>query len=66
MPVDEIEYQEHRLTIVEQRGGGYLVEITPLAGGPTIRTQTYQSTQEAIAKAKATIAKHPNTRSNTR
>ncbi|MGF6307413.1 hypothetical protein ABIB82_001441 [Bradyrhizobium sp. i1.8.4] len=62
MPVDDIEYEGHRLTIVEQRGGGYLVEITPLDSGPTIRTQTYQSTQEAIAKAKATIAKHPSKR----
>jgi hypothetical protein len=62
MPVDDIEYQGHRLRIVAQRGGGYLVEITPLAGGPTIRTQTYQSTQEAIANAKTTIAKHPGKR----
>ncbi|MGY3445330.1 MULTISPECIES: hypothetical protein [unclassified Bradyrhizobium] len=60
MSAEPIEYQGHRLTIVEQRGGGFLVEITPLAGGPPIRTQTFQSTQEAIARAKATIEKHPS------
>ena len=59
MSVERIEYQGHHLTIVEQRGGGFLVEITPVAGGPSIRTQTFQSTQEAIARAKATIEKHP-------
>ncbi|QOZ34121.1 hypothetical protein XH92_22685 [Bradyrhizobium sp. CCBAU 53421] len=59
MSADRIEYQGHQLTIVEQRGGGYLVEIVPLAGGPLIRTQTYPSTQEAIARAKSTIETHP-------
>ncbi|WP_244065238.1 hypothetical protein [Bradyrhizobium sp. Ce-3] len=59
MSADRIEYLGHHLTIVEQRGGGYLVEIAPPAGGPSIRTQTYPSTQEAIAKAKTTIEMHP-------
>ncbi|WP_456733072.1 hypothetical protein [Bradyrhizobium sp. USDA 3364] len=59
MSAERIEYQGYQLKIVEQRGGGYLVEIAPLAGGPSIRTQTYPSTQEAIAKAKTTIETHP-------
>ncbi|WP_143270899.1 MULTISPECIES: hypothetical protein [Bradyrhizobium] len=59
---NELEYSAHRLVIIEQPGGGFLVEITPLAGGSTVRTMTYQSTQEAITAAKRTIDKHPQDR----
>ena len=59
---DELEYLAHRLVIIEQPGGGFLVEITPMAGGQTIRTMTYQRTQEAITAAKRTIDKHPEVR----
>ncbi|MGN8549557.1 hypothetical protein ACQPTN_35000 [Bradyrhizobium sp. 13971] len=48
---DELEYLSHRLVIIEQPGGGFLVEATPIAGAQTIRTMTYQRTQEAIAAA---------------
>ncbi|WP_316399542.1 hypothetical protein, partial [Bradyrhizobium sp. 33ap4] len=37
------------LVVIEQPGGGFLVEITPLGGGQTVMTMTYQSTQEAIS-----------------
>ena len=59
---DELEYLAHRLVIIEQPGGGFLVEVTPIAGGQTIRTMTYQRTQEAIAASKRTIDKHPEGR----
>ncbi|MCP1838795.1 hypothetical protein ACVIHI_008283 [Bradyrhizobium sp. USDA 4524] len=49
---DELEYSAHRLVVIEQPGGGFLVEITPLGGGQTVRTMTYQSTLEAISAAK--------------
>ncbi|WFU34435.1 hypothetical protein QA635_08480 [Bradyrhizobium brasilense] len=39
------------MVIIEQPGGGFLVEATPIAGAQTIRTMTYQRTQEAIAAA---------------
>ncbi|MHC2336259.1 hypothetical protein [Bradyrhizobium sp. USDA 4454] len=56
---DNLEYSANRLVVVEQPGGGFLVEIAPLAGGQTIRTMTYQSTRQAIAAAKRTIDDHP-------
>ncbi|ODM85637.1 MULTISPECIES: hypothetical protein [Bradyrhizobium] len=59
---DELKYSAHRPVIIEQPGGGFLVEITPLGGGHTVRTMTYQRTQEAIAAAKRTIDKHPQDR----
>ena len=59
---DALEYQSHRLAVIEQPGGGFLVEITPPAGGQAIRTVTYQSRQQAIAEAKANIDKHPQAR----
>ncbi len=59
---DELEYSGHRLLLVEQPGGGFLVEIAPLGGRQTIRTMTYQSSREAIAAAKRTIDQHPGHR----
>lgn len=59
---DEFEYQSHQLAVIEQPGGGFFVEITPSAGGQTIRTVTYQSRQQAIAEAKTNIDKHPQAR----
>ncbi|WP_316399474.1 hypothetical protein [Bradyrhizobium sp. 33ap4] len=59
---DELEYSAHRLVDIEQPGGGFLVEITPLGGGQTVRTMTYQSTLEAISAAKRCIDKHPERR----
>ncbi|MCA6105448.1 hypothetical protein [Bradyrhizobium australafricanum] len=59
---DELEYSAHRLVVIEQPGGGFLVEITPLGGGQTVRTMTYQSTLEAISPAKRCIDKHPERR----
>ncbi|WP_157113420.1 hypothetical protein [Bradyrhizobium embrapense] len=56
---DELLYRGHRLVVIEQPGGGSLVEITSLSGGQTIRTMTYQGRQEAIALAKQNIDKHP-------
>ncbi len=54
-----IEYRGHRLVVVEQPGGGSLVKITPLAGGQTVRTMTYQTSQEALAAARANVDSHP-------
>ncbi|WGS19326.1 MULTISPECIES: hypothetical protein [unclassified Bradyrhizobium] len=54
-----IEYRGHRLLVIEQPGGGSLVEITPLAGGQAIRTMTYQTSQEALAAARANVDSHP-------
>ncbi|MGF6308845.1 hypothetical protein ABIB82_002482 [Bradyrhizobium sp. i1.8.4] len=59
---DELQYCGHRLVVVEQPGGGYLVEIVTPSDRQTIRTMTYQSTREAIAAAKKTIDKHPEDR----
>jgi hypothetical protein len=59
---DELEYSGHWLVVVEQPGGGFLVEIAPLGGPQTIRTMTYQSSREAIAAAKRTIDQHPQHR----
>ena len=57
MTDDETEYKGHRLVIVQQPGGGSLVEITPFEGGQTLRTLTYQSTDEAIAEAREIVDK---------
>jgi hypothetical protein len=62
MAPDEIEYKSHRLIVLEQPGGGFLVEATPLAGGQTLRTKTYQSSREAIEEAETNIDKYDNGR----
>ncbi|MCC8945338.1 hypothetical protein H8A97_09545 [Bradyrhizobium sp. Arg62] len=54
---DELEYLAHRLVIIEQPGGGFLVEATPIAGAQTIRTMIYQRTQEDRCSER-TIDKH--------
>ena len=43
MEEDESEYIGYRFALVQQPGGGTLVEITPPSGGQTLRTLTYQS-----------------------
>ena len=47
---DELQHRGNRLLVIEQPGGGYLIEIvTP--DGQTISTMTYQSTRLAIDDA---------------
>jgi hypothetical protein len=58
MTENEIEYRNHRLAVIEQPGGGSMVEITPLAGGQTLRTKTYQTSREAIAEANSMVDRY--------
>ncbi len=60
MMEDETEYRGHRLVVIEQLGGGHLVEITPPRAGQTLRTMTYQSVREAIDEAKTIADRYPN------
>ena len=55
MEEDESEYIGYRFALVQQPGGGTLVEITPPGGSQTLRTLTYQSSHEAIAEAKTIV-----------
>jgi hypothetical protein len=43
------------LAVIEQAAGGWLVEITPVAGGKPVHTETFRERSDAIAAARVIV-----------
>jgi hypothetical protein len=51
----DTEYQGHRLTAIPEPGGGYQVEIEPIAGGKPVLTRPFRDLPEAMAEARRIV-----------